>query len=56
MVLGRKFLLEEFGVVPTIGWQLDPFGHTETNADLFSQMGLDTIVFSRWSTQKLEQR
>ena len=35
MVLGRKFLLEEFGVVPTIGWQLDPFGHTETNADLY---------------------
>ena len=56
MVLGRKFLFEEFGVVPTIGWQLDPFGHTETNADLFSQMGLDTIVFSRWSTKKLEQR
>ena len=50
MHLGRKFLHEEFGVMPTIGWQLDPFGHTETNADLFSQIGLDTIFFSRWGT------
>ena len=43
-------------MVPTIGWKLDSFGHTETNADLFSQIGLDTIVFSRWSKYLLEER
>jgi hypothetical protein len=36
MVLGRKFLFEEFGVSPTIAWQLDPFGHSETTADIFA--------------------
>ncbi len=36
MELGRKFLFEEFGVSPTIAWQLDPFGHTETTADIFA--------------------
>lgn len=46
---GRRFLENEFGVYPTIGWQLDPFGHTQTNADIFAQVGIDTLVFARWS-------
>ena len=25
---GHDFLREEFGINPTIGWQLDPFGHS----------------------------
>jgi len=28
--LGHKFLLDEFGFVPRIGWQIDPFGHSST--------------------------
>ena len=49
MHLGRTWLYEEFGVNPTIGWQLDAFGHTETNAELFRQMGIDILVFARMS-------
>ena len=28
--LGHRLLLEQFNVTPTIGWQLDPFGHSAT--------------------------
>lgn len=46
---GRKFLADEFNVNPTIGWQLDPFGHSVANARLFAEMGLDSMVFARVS-------
>ena len=32
MTLGHKFLLETFNVKPTVGWQIDPFGHSSTQA------------------------
>jgi alpha-mannosidase len=32
MTLGHQFLKNTFGIVPKIGWQLDPFGHSSTNA------------------------
>ena len=30
--LGHRFILEQFGVVPRIGWQIDPFGHSAVPA------------------------
>ena len=30
--LGHRFILEQFGVVPRIGWQIDPFGHSAVQA------------------------
>jgi len=36
MTVGNLWLLETFGVVPTIGWHIDPFGHQATNAALFN--------------------
>jgi len=33
-MLGHQFLLQEFGVVPTIGWQIDPFGHANAQVNL----------------------
>lgn len=38
MTFGHQFLLEEFGVVPRIGWHVDPFGHSATQASLFAQV------------------
>lgn len=32
--LGHRFLKEEFGVTPRIGWQIDPFGHSAVQAYL----------------------
>jgi alpha-mannosidase len=48
--LGHKFIVEEFGAsaVPTIGWQIDPFGHSSTQASLLSaEVGFDGLFFGR---------
>ena len=46
--LGHKFINDEFGVQPTIGWQIDPFGHSATQAALLSaEVGFDGLFFGR---------
>lgn len=46
--LGHKFLMDEFGVAPTTGWQLDPFGHSATQAALLSaEVGFQGLFFGR---------
>jgi hypothetical protein len=55
--LGHRFLLEELGVVPTVGWQLDPFGHSATQASLLtSRAGFDALYFGRIDYQDLAVR
>lgn len=54
--LGQDFLRTEFAVEPKIAWQLDTFGHSSAIADLFSEMGMETVVFARMNEQSLEQR
>lgn len=40
-------MLETFGVVPKVGWHIDPFGHSSAQASIFSQMGFDSFFFAR---------
>lgn len=49
MTLGLKFLNDNFGkcAQPKVGWQIDPFGHTNEQASLFAQFGFDGMYFSR---------
>jgi alpha-mannosidase len=58
--LGHKFLKEQFGAdggVPTVGWQLDPFGHSATQAALLSaDAGMDALYFGRIDYQDLKLR
>jgi alpha-mannosidase len=46
-MIGHEFLKKEFGVVPTIGWNIDDFGHSDTNTRIFGQMGYEAMFFSR---------
>ena len=52
--LGHKFLMTEFGVAPSTGWQLDPFGHSATQAALLSaEVGFQGLFFGRIDYQDL---
>jgi hypothetical protein len=41
MTVGHLWLLDTLGpaAVPTIGWQIDPFGNMASTPRLFAQMG-----------------
>ena len=55
--LGHEFLLRELGFVPTIGWQLDPFGHSATQASLLTaRAGFDALYFGRIDYQDMQLR
>lgn len=51
MWLGHKFLLENFGAIPEVGWHIDPFGHASAQAALFAQMGFNAFYFARVDPQ-----
>jgi alpha-mannosidase len=52
MMIGHEFLAKEFGVKPKIGWDLDTFGHSDTNTRLYAEMGFDAMFFSRIEYQE----
>jgi hypothetical protein len=55
--LGHSFLRRELGVVPTVGWQLDPFGHSATMASLLTaKLGFDALYFGRIDYQDMKLR
>lgn len=55
--LGHRFLKEEFGVTPRIGWQIDPFGHSAVQAYLLgAEVGFDSLFFGRIDYQDREKR
>mmetsp|Transcript_22454 Transcript_22454/g.16951 ORF Transcript_22454/g.16951 Transcript_22454/m.16951 type:complete len:151 (-) Transcript_22454:1010-1462(-) len=51
---GHRFLNDEFGVIPKIGWQLDSYGSSAGNALLYSQMGYEGMVIGRLNEDILE--
>jgi len=55
--LGHRFLKKELGVIPKVGWQLDPFGHSASQASyLTSLVGFDALYFGRIDYQDLSKR
>ena len=56
--LGHQFLAKEFdGFTPKVGWQIDPFGHSATQASLLSWgAGFDALFFGRIDYQDRELR
>jgi len=54
---GHLFLKETFDFVPRIGWQIDPFGHSSTQAGLLGeQIGFDAMFFGRADHEDMELR
>lgn len=55
--LGHNFLKETFDFTPSVGWQIDPFGHSSTQASLLSaDAGFDALYFGRIDYQDLSLR
>ena len=57
--LGHQYILQEFGesANPTIGWQVDPFGHSATQPSLLGhEVGFDALFFGRIDYQDHDQR
>ena len=57
--LGHRFIQQEFGdsALPTVGWQIDPFGHSSTQASLLSgALGFDALFFGRIDHQDHDYR
>ena len=55
-VIGHEFALKNFGVKPRIGWQLDPFGHSNTNIRIFAELGFDAFFMARIDTDDKARR
>ncbi|CAD8076627.1 unnamed protein product [Paramecium primaurelia] len=56
MTLGHKFLLENFNYVPSIGWQIDTFGHSNTQALFSNMMGFNAWFLGRIDHQERLER
>ena len=47
MAEGHAWLNETFGVRPSVGWQIDVFGHSAASAALLGRMGFSALVINR---------
>jgi len=56
--LGHEFITQNFpGTFPTTGWQIDPFGHSATQASLLTyDLGFDSLFFKRIDHQDVAAR
>ncbi|XP_077252285.1 putative alpha-mannosidase At5g13980 isoform X2 [Tasmannia lanceolata] len=55
--LGHRFIKQEFGQTPRIGWQIDPFGHSAVQAYLLgAELGFDSLFFGRIDYQDRAKR
>lgn len=41
---------------PNIGWQIDPFGHSNEMASIFSQLGYEAVFFARLDYRDKDRR
>jgi hypothetical protein len=56
MTLGHHWINRTFGknFIPTIGWQIDPFGHSREYASILSQMGFNGLFLGRIDYQVIQ--
>eukprot|EP00092_Neocalanus_flemingeri_P035232 GFUD01038336.1.p1 GENE.GFUD01038336.1~~GFUD01038336.1.p1 ORF type:complete len:974 (+),score=218.88 GFUD01038336.1:74-2995(+) len=58
MSYGIKFFSDHFGKCgrPRVSWQIDPFGHSREQANIFAKMGFDGLFFGRLDYADKEKR
>ena len=58
MSYGIKFFSDNFGKCgrPRVAWQIDPFGHSQEQANIFAKMGFDGLFFGRLDYADKEKR
>ncbi len=56
MMKGLEFLDETFGYKPSIGWHVDPFGHSSANPRLFADMGFKAWFIARMDYEDRAKR
>jgi alpha-mannosidase len=56
MMFGHQYIKRELGVEPRVGWLVDSFGHSATNARLYADMGLEALFISRIATGDRDKR
>lgn len=55
--LGHRYIKDEFGQTPRVGWQIDPFGHSAVQAYLLgAELGFDSLFFARIDYQDRARR
>ncbi|TKY55925.1 Alpha-mannosidase protein [Spatholobus suberectus] len=55
--LGHRFIKDQFNKTPTVGWQIDPFGHSAVQAYLLgAELGFDSVHFARIDYQDRAKR
>lgn len=59
-LLGHEYLYNAFdrneSILPKSGWQIDPFGHSRTNAYLTTKFGMKSTYFGRMNAQDRDSR
>ena len=53
---GHSFLLKEFGVRPRAAWSLEPYGHSEMNARLWAESGIEAMFVKEMDPEDRENR
>lgn len=56
MTVGLRWLKDTFNYIPDVAWHIDPFGHQSSTAVMFSQMGFQSLFFSRIDYQDKDKR
>eukprot|EP00039_Didymoeca_costata_P021082 m.343349 g.343349 ORF g.343349 m.343349 type:complete len:972 (+) comp22716_c0_seq1:109-3024(+) len=58
MTWGHRFLNNTFGAdaLPTVGWQIDPFGHAAGYTTLTAEMGFEAFIGQKTDYQEFDAR